>query len=106
MFTEKALRERNRIDRLRRRHMQFAQAYEEGKRLFRELCYTDSPWISVPFKPVHYYMHVLPGFNQHLIPAKYIGWRRLRAVDVTTDPDKDGFVRVSLNADYLAKRNW
>lgn len=102
MFTEQQVREHKRVEDLRRRHMQFAHAYIEAKALVQQM--SDAPAISVPFKPIHYYMHLLPGFNSHLIPAKYIGWRRLRAIDITTDPDTDGFVRVAFNPDYLAMR--
>lgn len=100
------------IDQLRRReaimrrHMRRAEAYRETVRVMRQMSYHDAPDFSVPFKPIHYYMHLLPGFNTHFIPAKFVGWRKLRAIDVTTDPDNEGKVRFSFNADYLRKRDW
>lgn len=105
MFTEKEILRRQRTDVILRRHMQRAQAYMEAKMLVREMINTDRPFMSVAFKPVHYYMHLLPGFNTHFIPAKYVGWRRTRAVDVYPDPYNAGFVRVEFNANHQAKRD-
>lgn len=105
MFTEAQIRRFNYVEQLKRRHMLYALAYAEAKAVFREMSYHDRPVMEVAFKPIHYCMHVLPGINTHFEPAKYTGWRRLRAVDVTASPDA-GFVRFSLNPDYLAKRNW
>ncbi|QJI52272.1 hypothetical protein [Cronobacter phage JC01] len=104
MFSAAQIRRFNYVEQLKRRHMLFALAYKEAKRAYREMSYHDMPVLEVPFKPVHYYMHLLPGFNTHFVPAKYLGWRRLRAVDVGSAPDKEGFVRFSINADWVAKQ--
>lgn len=106
MNAGKAIEAQRRREDLLRRHMLRALVYEEAKRVFRTLSYFDMPDLDVPFKPVHYYMHLLPGFNTHFVPAKFVGWRRLRAVDVTPHPERNGDVRFSLNADYLRKRDW
>lgn len=106
MVNKNDLRQRQHAERVVRRHMQRAQAYVEGKKIIREMSYKDMPWMSVPFKPVHYYMHLLPGFNTHFVPAKYVGWRRTRAVDVYPDPHQAGFVRIEFNANYLANRKF
>lgn len=104
MVKEKEYRRRLAQAALIRRHMHRAHAYVEAKKLIREMSNNDMPWMSVSFKPVHYYMHLLPGFNTHFIPAKYVGWRRTRAVDIYPDPNNSGFVRVELNANHLYKR--
>lgn len=104
MFTEKEVREYNRVQDLRRRHMQLAHAYVAAKAIIREIEKQRAPSIVVPFTPVHYYLYLLPGFNVHMLEAKYIGWRRLRAFDVTADPQNPGYITVSVNPDYIATR--
>ena len=104
MVKEKEYKRRLLREALLRRHMHRAHAYVEAKKLIRDMATRDLPWMRVSFKPIHYYMHLLPGFNTHFIAAKYVGWRRTRAVDIYPDPDNVGFVRVELNVNYLAKR--
>lgn len=106
MFSANRVEEENRRQDLVRRHGRFAEAYAEAKMVVREMACRDTPTISVPFKPVHLYMHVIPGFNTYFEPAKYTGWRRLRMIDVDTDLDNSMYVRFSFNAAYLAQRGW
>lgn len=104
MFTAESVKEFERVERLRRRHMVFAQAYYEIRRAVRLMAETGYPAVSVSFNPIHYQMYVLPGVNSHLIPAKYVGWRRLRAIDVYSDDERRGNVIISFNADYKARK--
>lgn len=104
MFTEKQINEHHRVERLRRRHMLFAQAYVEIRRAVRLMTSRGQPAVTVPFAPIHYHMHILPGVNAHFTPAKYVGWRRLRAIDVYSDELKAGNVVISFNADYQARK--
>lgn len=106
MFTAERVAEEQRCADLIRRHARFAEAYVEGKMIVREMSHKDMPSMSVPFKPVHLYMHVLPGFNTYFEPACYTGWRRLRMIDVDTDLDNSMNVRFAFNSAYLAKRSW
>jgi len=103
MFTEREVRRQQYVERLRRRHMLFAQAFIEIKRALSLMRQQGKSFISVPFSPIHYHMDVLPGVNSHLIPAKYVGWRRLRAIDVFPDDATPGHVTISYNADYAAR---
>lgn len=89
-----------------RRHACFAEAYVEAKMVVREMSYHDRTSMSVPFKPVHLYMHVICGFNTYFEPAYFTGWRRLRMIDVDADQDNPHNVLFSFNAAYLAKRDW
>lgn len=84
-----------------RKHSRRALAYVEAKMIVREMVFHDQHALTIPFKPVHYYMHLLPGINVHFVPAKFIGWRRLRAIDAYTAGEEDGFVRFQFNVDYL-----
>lgn len=106
MFSAQRVAEENRRCELVHRHNRFAEAYVEAKMVVREMSYKDMLTLSVPFKPVHLYMHVIPGFNTYFAPAKYVGWRRLRMIDVDTDLDNSMNVRFSFNAAYLAQRDW
>lgn len=105
MHDVKELIERQRVEDVVRRHQLFAEAYVEGKRIYRCLWQWREGFgpldVSVPFKPVHIYMHVLPGFNTFFEPAKYTGWRRLRAVDVDSDPENGANVKFVINLAYL-----
>jgi hypothetical protein len=104
MVNEKVVREHQRVERLRRRHMLFAQAYTEIRRAIKAMRQDGVPGISTNFSPIHYHMDILPGVNSHLIPAKYVGWRRLRAIDVYPDPHNRGNVVIAFNADYQARK--
>jgi len=106
MFTPQRIAEENRVADLCRRHQRFAEVYVEAKMVVREMSYKDMPVLSVPFKPVHLYMHVLPGFNTYFEPACYTGWRRLRKIDVDTDLDNSMNVRFAFSASYLGHRSW
>lgn len=109
MYNADTVIEIQRIEQLKHRHQLFSEAYAEAKRVYRCL----SIWrdgsgpleLSVPFKPVHLYMHVLPGFNTYFAPAKYTGWRRLRAVDVDCDPENTSNVKFVINIAYLREHN-
>lgn len=106
MFSAERIAEENRVTDLVRRHARFAEAYVEAKMVVREMSYGDMISMSVPFKPVHLYMHVIPGFNTYFEPACYTGWRKLRMIDVDSDLDNSMYVRFAFNAAYLAKRSW
>lgn len=90
-------------DTLRLRHDLRAAAYVEAKRLvplLKFMGHTSSPRphaAAVKKLPIHYHMHLLPGFNTHFVPSHFRGWMRLRMFDVRDDPRDEGYVRVELN---------